>query len=57
VTASEWSFPRDLNPAAMTFGSDWLAPLREGISGIPRGLGDYSIGAARKREACLWFWW
>ena len=54
---AEWSVPRDLDPTALTIGSDWLAPLREGISGIPHGRGDYSIGPAGKLSPRLWFWW
>jgi hypothetical protein len=53
----EWSFPLDLDPAVLTIGSDWLAPLREGISGIPHGHGDYSIGPTGKGSPGLWFWW
>ena len=54
---AEWSFPPDLEPAVLTIGSDWLAPLREGISGIPRGQGDQSIGSAGNGNSRLWFWW
>src|SRR5690606_19210464 len=34
---SEWSFPPALDPAVLTVGSEWLAPLRKGISGILHG--------------------
>jgi len=54
---AEWSLPLDLDPAVLTIGSDWLAPLREGISGIPHGHGDYSIGPTDKGSSRLWFWW
>ena len=54
---ADWSFPLDLDPAVLTIGSDWLAPLREGISGITQGRGDYSIGGAGKGSSRLWFWW
>ena len=54
---TEWSFPPDLEPAVLTIGSDWLAPLREGVSGIPHGCGDYSIGSAGNGSSRLWFWW
>lgn len=54
---AEWSFPLGLEPASLTLGSDWLTPLRDGISGIPRGRGDYSIGRIGKGSAKLWFWW
>lgn len=57
ATPAEWLFPLDLDPAVVTVGSDWLAPLREGILGIPRGHGDYSIGPAGKGNSRLWFWW
>lgn len=52
-----WSFPLVLEPAALILGSDWLAPLRDGISGIARGRGDYSIGVAGNGSWRLWFWW
>ena len=54
---AEWSFPPDLDPAVLTIGSNWLVPLREGISGIPHGRGDYSIGPSSKGSSRLWFWW
>ena len=54
---ADWSFPPELDPAVLTIGSDWLAPLREGISGIPHGRGDYSIGPSGKGGSRLWFWW
>jgi hypothetical protein len=53
----DWSLPPDLDPAVLTIGSDWLAPLREGISGIPHGRGDYSIGLSGAGSSRLWFWW
>lgn len=49
-----WSFPPDLDPAAIEVGSAWLQALREGIAGIPEGRGDYAIG---KDSLSLWFWW
>ena len=54
---AEWSFPPDLEPAVLAIGSDWLAPLQEGISGIPHGRGDCSIGFAGNGSSRLWFWW
>ncbi|MCW4453469.1 hypothetical protein OK348_01445 [Flavobacterium sp. MXW15] len=54
---SEWSFPPGLDPAVLAVGSDWLAPLREGISGIALGRGDHSIGPADRSGSRLWFWW
>lgn len=57
ATASEWSFPADLDPAVLTVGSDWLAPLLEGVAGIPEGRGDYSIGGHNVGNLSLWFWW
>jgi hypothetical protein len=57
TTAAQWSFPQLLDPAEFTVGLDWLAPLREGIDGIPRGLGDYSIGSSDNGSLPLWFWW
>ena len=53
----DWSFPLDRDTAVLTVGLDWLAPIREGISGIPLGRGDYSIGPTAKGNARLWFWW
>jgi hypothetical protein len=32
-----------------------LAPLLQGIAGIPEGRGDYSIGG--DGGLSLWFWW
>jgi hypothetical protein len=52
----EWSFPPQVDPAALTIGSGWLARLGEGIAGIPAGRGDYAIGD-RKGGLPLWFWW
>ena len=52
--ADQWSFPPDLDPAALVVGPTWLQALREGIDGIPEGRGDYSIG---KGSLPLWFWW
>ncbi|RZI59261.1 MAG: hypothetical protein EOP14_04380 [Pseudomonas sp.] len=54
---AEWAFPLDLDQASLTIGSDWLTPLRDGISGIPHGRGDYAIGPAGKVNPGLWFWW
>ena len=51
---SHWSFPQTLEPAELCYGQDWLAPLCEGVIGIPEGHGDYSIGGSDLR---LWFWW
>lgn len=52
----EWSFPASADPAVLTLGMDWLAPLREGIAGMRVGRGDYAIGTRRSGEQ-LWFWW
>lgn len=54
---TDWLFPLEIDPAVLTIGSDWLTPFREGISGIPLGRGDYSIGPAGKDGSRLWFWW
>ncbi|MEO8366552.1 MAG: hypothetical protein ABI538_10135 [Pseudoxanthomonas sp.] len=56
LAPDEWSFPPALDPAAITFGSDWVEQLREGIAGIPQRRGDYAIGD-RKGGLPLWFWW
>lgn len=48
-----WLFPPQLEPAELSFGHDWLAPLRNGLAGIPNGVGDFSIGD----DLPLWFWW
>ncbi|MET0550068.1 MAG: hypothetical protein ABW002_12455 [Xanthomonas sp.] len=50
----QWSFPLDVAPAVLEIGSAWLAALREGIAGIPKGQGDYCIG---RGSHSLWFWW
>jgi len=57
ATPSEWSFTADLDPAVLTVGSDWLAPLLGGIAGIPKGRGDCSIGGHNDGNLPLWFWW
>lgn len=55
--ASEWLLPPSTEPARLTFGSDWLEPLRSGVMGIPRGQGDYAIGSRANGSLVLWFWW
>ena len=55
-TSREWRFPANLDPAELTVGADWLQPLRDGISGIPAGRGDYAVGD-RIMGLSLWFWW
>jgi hypothetical protein len=52
----KWVFPPELMPATLTFGANWLGMLSEGISGIPTGKGDYSIGHGAD-DLPLWFWW
>lgn len=52
----EWCFPSTLDPAAITVGSAWVGRLQEGITGILKGQGDYSIGGDRG-SLPLWFWW
>ncbi|WP_257385617.1 hypothetical protein [Tahibacter caeni] len=52
-----WRFPPDGDPAVLTVGSDWLAPLRRGLHDIARGRGDYCIGGDRNGNLPLWFWW
>lgn len=54
TTDDRWSFPADLAPAALDIGAAWLAALRDGIDGIPKGRGDHCIGRGDLR---LWFWW
>ncbi|MCL2310132.1 MAG: hypothetical protein FWC42_07660 [Proteobacteria bacterium] len=54
---TDWSFPLSSEAAIFTVGSNWLPSLREGISGIPYGRGDYAIGPAGKGNSRLWFWW
>ena len=54
---ADWVFPSDLDPATISVGSDWLGALREGLSGIPKGQGDYSIGNSKEGNLQLWFWW
>ena len=53
---ADWIFGEGNTPASLTFGESWLQPLREGISGIARGRGDYTIGDSKQGER-LWFWW
>lgn len=52
--SNAWSFPAATDTAELTFGSQWLAPLKEAVAGIPLGKGDFSIGL-RSGER-LWFW-
>ncbi|HVH36754.1 MAG TPA: hypothetical protein VM847_21865, partial [Tahibacter sp.] len=54
---AQWRFPHDDDPATLTIGSDWLAPLRKGLLDITRGRGDYSIGSDADGNLPLWFWW
>ncbi len=54
---SDWHFPQDLDPARIEFGSDWVAPLREGVASMSAGRGDYSIGNDKNGSLKLWFWW
>lgn len=51
-----WAFPPGTDPAILTVGTAWLEPLREGVSGIRLGRGDYSIGTGNTGLP-LWFWW
>jgi hypothetical protein len=55
ASPAEWSFPSELAPAVLTVGSSWLDQLREGLEGIPKGRGDFSIGG--NGSLPLWFWW
>ena len=55
-SSSEWYFPSALDTATLSVGTDWLGPLREGLSGIPKGQGDYSIGGSEDENLQLWFW-
>lgn len=57
LVPTEWAFPNASDLATLTVGSEWLAPLRKGIEGIPKGLGDYSIGTQSNGNLRLWFWW
>lgn len=57
ATPSEWCFPESLEPAALTFGPDWLPQLQRAIEGIPRGEVDYSLGRSDGGNLRLWFWW
>lgn len=52
-TPDHWLLPQQLEPAELSFGHAWLAPLRNGLAGIPNGIGDFSIGG----DLPLWFWW
>lgn len=54
---AQWHLPADHDPATLTIGSDWLAPLRKGLLDITRGRGDYSIGEEDSDSLRLWFWW
>jgi hypothetical protein len=53
---SLWAFPPDTEPATLDIGMTWLESLREGVVGISKGRGDYSIGH-REGGLPLWFWW
>ncbi len=52
-----WTFPEASEHARLDVGIDWLPLLRDGMSDIRKGLGDYSIGVTRKGSLPLWFWW
>lgn len=55
--SAQWRFPPDHDPASLTIGSDWLAPLRKGLLDITQGRGDYRIGHEADGNLPLWFWW
>ena len=48
--------PSETNAACLSLGEEMLSLLEEGIRGIGRNEGDYSVGATLSRER-LWFWW
>lgn len=54
---ADWRFPSDHDPASLTIGNDWLAPLRKGLLDITQGRGDYRIGNDDSGSLKLWFWW
>ena len=56
-TQSFWAFPKQLGSAELTIGADWLVRMRDAVTGIPQGQGDYSIGADEHDNLPLWFWW
>ena len=54
-TEDVWSFPVALDPAALTVGGLYVAKLIAALEGIPRGEGDYSIGAGKGTTLSLWW--
>lgn len=54
---AQWHLPPDHDPARLTIGSDWLAPLRQRLLAIAQGRGDYTIGEDGNGSLPLWFWW
>jgi hypothetical protein len=57
VEPAIWDFPAELDPAVLTFGVEWLGPLRNGVASIREGRGDYAIGTGKGIGLPLWFWW
>ena len=54
---TSWQMPEDAEPAQLSIGPNWLSTLRDAIAGIPRGEGDYSVGASGSGNSQLWIWW
>jgi hypothetical protein len=55
--ADSWYFPAEDELVELSFGASYLQMLSESIRGIPRGEGDFSIGAEKDGNLPLWFWW
>lgn len=53
---NEWIFTCADATAQLTFGLDWYPMLRQAVSGIPLGKGDFSIGPSESSQR-LWLWW
>lgn len=59
VPHEHWSLTFDQREVVLQLGARKLVDLRDGVSAIMNGRGDYAIGPdaeSRFDEECLWFW-
>jgi hypothetical protein len=53
---NEWIFTCADATAHLTLGRNWCPMLRQALSGVPLGKGDFSIGQSDSAQR-LWLWW
>jgi len=56
ATPSTWPFSETGEASELSIGTDWVAPLRQGVLGVHCGETDYSIGPRGRGSVPLWFW-